>query len=164
ADESTDGSMSLSSSSSSSTGSEEEEERATFSHKPGSLYSSSRLLRLCKQVTGATSIREVFGALDGMGQRMKAVAKQEDRIAKLEAKDRAATVDKMLSDAKRAGKVSKPMVAHLREKGIADPKFLKGFLASLPQLVRTSEDGEMKPRIDGDGNPVGALSADEQKM
>ena len=141
----------------------EKEEAKAFFHAKEGLYTPARLVRLVRQVTGKKGIREMFGALDGMGIRVKNVAKQEKRLAKLESSNRKTKVDAMLAKAREAGKVTRAQVEGLRVKGMEDPKFLKGFLASLPKILRTTEDGARLPRLDANGNLAGAPGSSDQK-
>jgi hypothetical protein len=129
------------------------------------IYAPSRLLRLAQQVTGQKSIKSVFGALDSIGQRLAAAAKLEARVDKLSRESDAAKVTAMIDTALAAGKITKAQIPDLRAKGMQDRAFLKGFLAQLPKIYRTTAEGEaFEPRADADGNPVGGPSADQQKM
>jgi signal peptide peptidase SppA len=132
----------------------------------GTIYSPARLLRLAQQVTGQKGVKAVFGALDGMGQRLAAVGKTEARLAKLEGESTKSKVDSMVEKALAAGKITKAQVPDLKSKGMKDRQFLRGFLATLPKQYRTvAADGEgFVPRAGTDGNPIDAPSADAQKM
>lgn len=137
----------------------------SFAVAPGAdpLHNPRYLLRLAKQVTGQRSIKATFGALAGIGQRLAATEKLEKRLAKLETERRAEKVDAMLAAAESEGKITKAQVQGLREKGVQDRAFLKGFLASLPKAFRTTGEAFV-PRADADGNPIGGVSSDEQKI
>jgi len=157
-DEDTDGG-----SKSSTDGEEDAEEMKAFYSATTGLYTPQRLVRLCQQVTGQKGIREMFGALDGMGIRVKAAAKVEKKVARLETENRKTRVERMLTKARHEGKITRAQVEPLRAKGMQDPKFLKGFLASLPKIVRTTEDGPVQPRMDARGNVIGMPSTNEQE-
>lgn len=127
------------------------------------LYTSDRLFRLAKQVTGKSDIAEVFGALDAIGQRAKNHDKIQARLASLEKEQRAAKVDKMLRTARSEGRVSSKQGTSLRAQGMKDPKWLRGHLSTLPKLVRTTVEGHEE--IGEDGTiPLGSLNADQQRM
>ncbi len=141
--------------------------KAFASGKAGSIYSPSRMLRLARQVTGVKggSVREVFGALEGLGKRLSSADAVKGRVAKLEQQSRAQRVDGMLAKAKAAGKISPPEMASLRAKGMSDPKWLKGHLGVLPKRIRTVAEGEeLVARTDSDGNPVGGMSVEQQGL
>ncbi|HTQ46656.1 MAG TPA: hypothetical protein VMI75_28075 [Polyangiaceae bacterium] len=169
-DDSSDGG----STSSSSDGSDADESaRAQLNAKTG-LYTHDRLWRLVTQVTGKREVAAAFGALDAMGQRVKAAEALEGRIARLEGDKRKARVDAMLKDAIRMGKIDKAAKPTLRAQGMRDPKWLKGHLDVLPTRTRTSEmgvlDGADLP-MRGDVKPMGgaiaidvkSLSGDQRK-
>lgn len=130
------------------------------------LHSPSRLRRLGRQVTGQSSVKGIFGALDGIGQRLAASDKTAARVEKLEQRDRASRVEAMIAKASAEGRlVGKARVEAARADGVRfGTKWLKGHLATLPKLVRSTVDGELLPRAGADGGPVGAPSADVQKM
>jgi hypothetical protein len=124
--------------------------------------STDRLLSLAKSVTGKSDINEIFGALEGM-KASKAAAKSNDkRLAKLEADGIATRVDTMLSRATKDGRVTPATVASLREQGIKDEGWLKGYLSALPKVVKS----EAQPDLGAPSQTLGAqgLNADQQKM
>jgi signal peptide peptidase SppA len=162
-DEDTDGGSDSTSDGDSDSDGDKEEAKAFFGAKTG-LYTPARLVRLVRQVTGKSNIREMFGALDAMGIRMKAVAKQERRIARLEDANRRTRVEKLVTKALHEGKITRAQVEEFKAKGMQDPKFLKGFLAGLPKIVRTMKDGPVLPKLDASGNLIGTPSADQAKM
>jgi len=151
---------------------EEEEEKAlakAFRAKasgPG-LHTPYRLLRAVKQATGQKSIKGAFGALAAMGPKLAAVSKLEARLATLEASSRKIRVDALIDGAKAAGRiVGKAHAETLRADGAKQgTKWLKAHLAALPKLHRTTASGDaFVPRADADGNPIGGMSADQQKI
>lgn len=121
-------------------GSEDEDEDDKAAAKSG-LYSDARLLRLVQQVTGQKGRRAAFGALDAIGQKLKAAAKLEARLAKIETERRAEKVGAMLKSAARDGRITPAQVGPLKAQGSKDPKWLKGYLATLAKRVRSTDDG-----------------------
>lgn len=117
----------------------DEKAEATFLSSKSGLQTPARLLRLCKQVTGKENIGEVFGALDAMGIRLKSAAKTEKRVAKLELINTKTKVNALLAKAKDDGRVSPAQVQALREQGMKDPSWLKGYLATLAPKVNQDE-------------------------
>lgn len=131
------------------------------------LQSPERLRRACREATGQESVRAMFGALEGYGQRIRALEKTEQRLGTLERESKASKVDKLIIEARAAGKlVGKAHVEDMRAQGVEHgPEWLKGRLASMPKLVRTEVDGELLPRMDGQGNALGApTGVDQQRM
>jgi signal peptide peptidase SppA len=118
----------------------EEDEDDKAAAKSG-LYTDARLLRLVQQVTGQKGRRAAFGALDALGQKLKAASKLEARLAKMETERRTEKVAAMLKAATRDGRITPAQVAPLKAQGGKDPKWLKGYLATLPKRVRSTDDG-----------------------
>lgn len=135
------GSSTGGSSASSSTGAEDAKSLAMLSASSG-LHTFPRLFRLCQQITGKRDVREVFGALDGMGQRLKAAGKLETRIAKLEKTSRDSKVKSLLDRAVRDRKITPAARTKLATQ---DPKWLKGYLESLPSRAVRSEEDAIDP-------------------
>lgn len=124
----------------SSTGSSvDEKAEATFLKATTGLQTPARLLRLCKQITGKQNVGEVFGALDAMGIRLKSAAKTEKRVAKLEMSSRRTKVNSLLAKAKDEGKITPAQVTALREQGMKDYSWLKGYVATLAPKVNQDE-------------------------
>lgn len=119
------------------------------------LHTYHRLFRLCTQVTGERDVAAVFGALDAMGQRLKAAAKIEKRVARLETRARGREVDALLDRAATDGKITPAARASLREKGMSDPSWLKGHLKALPKTVRSEEDSFLPPHLQQHGPSQG---------
>ena len=133
-----DSSSSDGDSSSMSTDAAEKSTRAFLKAKTG-LYTPQRLLRLCKQVTGKESPGEIFGALDAMGVRLKSAIKTEKRVAKLEESNTRAKVNALLNKASAEGKVTPAQVPALKEQGMKDYGWLKGYVATLAPKVNADE-------------------------
>lgn len=124
------------------------------------------LVTACRKATGKKSARAIAGALEGL----KASASRTERVAKdlkrEKAARRASRVDAMLKDARRDGRVTKAQVPGLRDKGLSDPKWLRGFLDTTPRM-RTLGAGPLTGKAanganDGDQRRTEALDA--QKM
>jgi capsid assembly protease len=145
-----------------STGAEEEQKKAFVKRKTG-LYTPSRLLRLCQQVTGQQNVEAVFGALDGMGIKVKQADKMAKRVAKLEMKTRGVEVDAMISKAFRKGKIQKSEMSSLREIGMLSPAQLKGNLETRAKIVRTTDDGASRPGASADGTVIGRPTVESQR-
>lgn len=122
-------------------------------------YAPLRLvLKAAAKVTGQTSPSAIAGALAAMPQQIKASNELAKKVAKLEQDKRRARVDSMLRNAKAAGKLTPAAVESLREAGLANPRWLKGHLATLPTIARTSG---FTPRegTNGAGAPTNAEQA-----
>ena len=142
---------------------DKEEEKALLHSKTG-LYTYDRLYRLVKQVTKKTNVREAFGALSAIQNKIAASEKVAQKVAKLENESQKAKVDDMLSKARRAGKLTKTTAASLRVKGMKDVRWLKGYLATLPALVSTLDDGVKLSAEQIAADPLSALTLDQRKM
>lgn len=130
------------------------------------LRTYARLFRLCQQVTGESEVGAVFGALDGMGTRLKEVAKVEARVAKLETRNRGERVDSMLERATQDGRVTPAAATSLRAQGMKDPAWLKGHLKQLPKAVRSDEEASIPNDAGGGAQTLDqqGLSADQRKV
>jgi capsid assembly protease len=118
-------------------------------------------------LTGKSDLSEIVGALAGLKPRLAAAVKLEERVAALESDKRAARVDAMIKAASVEGKIAagSPQAKNLAEQGLKDPKWLKGYLATLPKIPTVTSGGAV-PRE----NPASAelsiesMSADERKI
>jgi capsid assembly protease len=117
----------------------DEKHEKAFLKATSGLQTPARLLRLCKQITGKQDIGEVFGALDAMGIRLKSAAKTEKRVAKLEESNVRTKVSALLTKAKEDGRVTPAQVPALKEQGMKDYKWLKGYLSTLAPKVNQEE-------------------------
>ena len=126
---------------STSTGADDEKKSKSLLHSKSGLYTHDRLFRHCKELTGKSDVVEVFGALSALHEQAKMGRKLAKRTARLETLQRGSVIDKLLSAARREGRLTKnelpTMRADAMEKG---PKWLKSRLELRPKLVRTSED------------------------
>lgn len=118
-------------------------------------------------LTGKANLNEAVGALAAIKTRLDAVGALEQRIAKIEGSARADKVSAMLSAAKASGRITPPQVEHLHAQGMKDPKWLKGYLASLPKgkTVRTLEDGPLAAATEPTGElTIASMSKEEREM
>lgn len=122
----------------------------------GVLYGPEALARACMKALGTTSIRETFGALAGLPERLSATDAIAVDVEALKKRDRATRVETMINDAKASGV---PMPAerrtYLREQGAKHgTAHLRGMLAQFPRLpvkdVEPNEDGA-RGQLGGDG-------------
>ena len=136
---------------------EEEEEKAAkaFVGSKKGAYTPKSLFQLAQKITGKKGASEVFGALTAIQSRVENAEKVEARLGKLENSGRKSKVDALISDARKAGKLTKKMIPALRAQGMKDFKFLKAHLAALPKLVR-DHDEEFVPGMSEGGAPTGA--------
>jgi signal peptide peptidase SppA len=118
---------------------EEDEEAAAKALTAHKGRRATALFKAAQKLTGKKGLGEVFGALDAMTVRLKAAAKTEARVAKLEQSNRRQRVTALLDKAKTDGRVTPKQVAALAEQGMKDPKWLKGYLSTLPKRVRNAE-------------------------
>jgi len=132
-----------------------------------------KLLAACQHATGKKGLRAVIGGIDALKASAKTTEKVAAEVADIKARERRTRVDAMLSDARKAGKVTKAEAVSLRAQGVKDPKWLKGYLGVLPKKLRTVGDGAAIGKgkdgaSDGDAVTTGALdlqhlSADQRK-
>lgn len=124
----------------------------------GVLYGPEALARACMKALGTTSIRETFGALQGLPEKLQANAAIAVDVEALKKRDRAARVESLIGAAKADGV---PMPAtrlkYLREQGaMHGTAHLKGMLAQFPRLPTKP----LEPKEDGSAAQVGG---DEQE-
>jgi len=125
-----------------------------------------RLLAAVMKATGQTTIAGAMGALAALPKRAAAEKAIAAKVDKLEREGRAERVAAIVEKAKAEGRApSKAMRAQLRELG-ADKgsKWLAGYVATLPALMRTTADGARAPKIDAIGNSAGDLTPEQTKM
>lgn len=130
------------------------------------------LLRAAEKATGKVGVSAVLSSLHGhRASKATADAKVIRRLAKVEAKatkveneNREERVNRMVADAKASGKAPRgEFRKYLRAFGAEHgTKKLEALIASLPQAVRTTDEGERIPHIDGRGSPLGAPTAQQQ--
>lgn len=142
---------------------EDAKDKALFNAKSG-LYTSARLLRYTKQLTGQKSLSAVFGAIAAMIDNKKDEGKAAAKLAKLESESMLNKVESMLNKAKKEGRIAPSQIKSLTAQGIKDIKWLKGYLASAPKLVRTMEDGDQSISIKESTSVLSTLSVDQMKI
>lgn len=108
------------------------------------------------KVTGKRGTSAIMGALDALKATAKNTEKLAGDVGKIRAHQRRERVDAMLDKARREGRVSKAQIPALRTQGIANPKWLKGYLGVLPK-VRTLDEGALEGA--SKGGEVGSASA-----
>jgi ClpP class serine protease len=116
-------------------------------------------------LTGKSDLGEALGAIDGISVRLGAVSALESRVAKIESTSRETSVGAMLKAAAKDGRIEPGQVEHLRAQGMKDPKWLKGYLASITgRVVRTIDEEAAKPKaVQGDLS-IETMSVEERKM
>lgn len=124
-----------------------------------------RLFAACRELTGKSNVREVLGALSAMGSKLAGAEKLRERVTRLESENKRATVGGMLAKAKKEGRITPAEARELEKQGLKDPKWLKGYLATLDKKrVRTTDEGGLEGAGSVGGSAFGRLSADQQKM
>lgn len=124
----------------------------------GVLYGPEALARACMKALGTTSIRETFGALQGLPEKLQANAAIAVDVEALKKRDRAARVESLIVAAKADG-VPMPAtrIKYLREQGaLHGTAHLKGMLAQFPRLSTKA----LEPNEEGSAAQVGG---DEQE-
>jgi hypothetical protein len=149
---------------------EDDEDDADDGKKPARRSRGSRkskaslqdLISAVASLTGKSDPGEQLGALAAMRDRVAGAERNEKRLAKLESDARRERVNAMLKGARREGRITVKQIDHLRVQGMKDPKWLRGYLASMPKLVRTDDDATV-PAQNGQPGAAG-LSLDQMKM
>lgn len=116
------------------------------------------------ELTGKADLNEAVGALAGIKAVLTSHSKLAADVASLKSAARASKVEDMIARAQREGRLGKSAktVEKLRAQGLKDPKFLKGYLASLPKQVRTTEDVVVSPRESQGSAIVSFASLDKE--
>lgn len=124
----------------------------------GVLYGPEALARACMKALGTTSIRETFGALAGLPEKLKASDAIVVDVEALKKRDRATRVEVMIEKAKAEGvAMSKEQRAYFRGLGATHgTAHLKGLLAMMPRLPTKA----LEPNEEGSAAQVGG---DEQE-
>ena len=124
------------------------------------VHGPEKLLRACMKATGETTVRGVFGALEGLGARLAAGAKVERTVEKLAEKSRATEIAAIVTDAKHAGKTQgKAHREELRAYGEQHGRTaLKALVKMLPVIAKSEpftareDDNTARGQFqDGDG-------------
>lgn len=127
---------------------------------------SARLLEVCQKITGKSDVREIMGSLEALGDRIKSSDQNAKDIASLKKAALREKVQAMLLKAKKDGKVTPAQMAHLRAQGVKDPKWLRGYLETLPKAVRNNEEA-FSPDYGNESGPsleTQGLTQDQRKM
>ena len=114
------------------------------------------------KATGRKSLSSIAGALAAMPKQREATGALRKEIDALKADKVRAKVDARLDKALRAGKIVPAQKEALRSQGMKDPKWLKGYLATLPKQVHATGGGFV-PRSDAKGGAV-IENADQEKI
>jgi len=119
-------------------------------------------------LTGKSDLNEIVGALAGLQSRLGAVSKLEARVNALESDKRAGNVNALIAQASVDGKLAagSPQAKALAEQGLKDPKWLKGYLASLPKVPTVASGGAV-PKESPAGSAtlvIESMSAGERKI
>ncbi|GAC1536363.1 MAG: hypothetical protein NVS3B10_00220 [Polyangiales bacterium] len=113
----------------------------------------SALLSACVKLTGRSGKREMMGALDAIQKRLDEHASLKSRVSKLEGVTKREKVDAMLSAARRDNRITKAQIEPLRAQGLKDKRWLKGYLATLPKIARSIEDGALRGTASAGSDP-----------
>lgn len=127
----------------------------------GVLYGPEALARACMKALGTTSIRETFGALQGLPEKLQANAAIAVDVEALKKRDRAARVESMIEAAKASGvPMRKDQRAYFREQGaIHGTEHLKGLLAIMPRLPTVA----LEPKEEGSAEQLGEAGSETEK-
>lgn len=130
------------------------------------IHGPKKFLAAVLKATGQTTVAGALGALAALPKRAKADAKIAADVDKLKAAAAGEKVNAIVDAAKIEGKApSKAMRASLREMGAKmGPAYLKGHVATLPAVIRTTKVGAFVPREGTDGAALGVGGDDEAKM
>jgi signal peptide peptidase SppA len=138
----------------------EDEEDGKKSKKSKARINS--LIKAVAALTGKSNPREQLGALKAMADRIASAGRNDKRLRVLENNAKRERVTTMLKAARREGKITAKQIDHLRTQGMRDQKWLKGYLATLPKIVRSDEDAStFAEQTSATG---GALTADQRRM
>jgi len=155
--------------------SEDKDEDASASEARASALKSfakgdiaGRIYDAAAALTGKSDLNEIVGALAGLQSRLGAVSKLEARVNALESDKRAGNVNALIAQASVDGKLAagSPQAKALAEQGLKDPKWLKGYLASLPKMP-TVASGAVVPKESPAGSAalvIESMSADERTI
>jgi hypothetical protein len=120
-------------------------------------------------LTGTKNLSEALGAMEGIKSQIADARKLAARVGKLESTTRADKVNASLQAAAREGRITRASMASLRTQGMKDPKWLKGYLASLPKKLHTVDDPAL-PKQNADGSAaspaldLASMSKEEREM
>jgi hypothetical protein len=127
----------------------------------GVLYGPEALARACMKALGTGSIRETFGALATLPEKLQANASIAVDVEALKKRDRAARVEVMIDKAKADGvPVTKERREYLRAQGaLHGTAHLRGMIAQYPRLPTKA----LEPDEEGSTAQLGSAGADVEK-
>ena len=118
------------------------------------------VVKAAAKATGRKSLGGIAGALAAMPKQREEMATLRKEVGALKNDKLRAKVEAKLDKAQAAGKISKAQRESLSAQGMKDYAWLKGHLATLPKIVRSSAEAFV-PRDGTDG--AGAPSNKEQQ-
>lgn len=139
--------------------------KAARAFDPYGVRGPKGLRKLAAKATGQKGVDAMLGALVALPRKHAADATVAAKVERLETNDRKARVDAIVTEAKIksiAGATTKAGRESLREMGLTQgTKFLKGHLATLPKMGRTTEDGALRTKLreGGGADPTGGGNA-----
>jgi hypothetical protein len=127
----------------------------------GTSYGPEALARACMKALGTGSIRETFGALATLPEKISGLEALGAKVNRLDRNDRASRVEALIGKAKADGV---PMPAerrkYLREQGaLHGTAHLRGMLAQFPRLATKA----LEPDEEGSAAQLGSAGADVEK-
>ena len=146
---------------------EDKSKKASATAAPSNLSKKviDKLFSLASKLTGETEASSILGALEGMGPRVRKMPVIEQRLSSLEQKDKRQRVKGILEKAVSERRISPAQARGLEPQGLKDPKWLKGYLAQQPPMVRAVDDA-LVPDFDAATPSIDNqhLTADQKKM
>lgn len=126
----------------------------------GAVYGPKALLAACQKALGTTSIRETFGALRGLPEKLAASSELAARVEGLEKNDRKSRVNALVAQAKAEGRTrGKEHRAELRALGMRlGTAELRGVIKMLVP-VRTTAQGFHEANEEGAEDGGGQFAA-----
>ena len=137
---------------------EDESEEKKASASVG-LHTKDRLLRLCRQITGKTSIEEVMGALHATWQGSKKSKSLAAEVAELKAEAEKSKVADLIRVGSKAGKLAPSQHAWAKSQ---TPASLKAYLDAAPKMVRSEGEESTEAAVNTRG--TGAVTAEMAKI
>jgi phage I-like protein len=123
---------------------------------------ATSILALARQLTGKTSKGEIAGVLLAYKESAGKVEKLAKRVAELEGSSRKEEVEKLVTAASRAGKLTPAMRTQAVKLGNVDIDMLKGWLSALPKIVAMT-DGK-SDTVDQPETETAVLSTEQQQI
>lgn len=116
-------------------GDEEEDEKMEGDAK--------ELVAMVSKLTGAKSISEMMGAIEGMAANKGNSKDMAARLAKMEHDKKRDTVKALIATARAEGRIGAKEMASLETAGMRDPKWLKAHLSERTKLVHTIDEAPL---------------------